>query len=266
MLGGNSLYMCSFTMPHDYGDRLAPMLRTVADGFRSVLTGRPWLSLKARVGIIGQIRAVEVTHGPNSWHPHLHVLVFIEGDLDAHGLAAMTLHFRGKWEKFITGAGYRQPSARHGVDIRRCYSAAEAGAYVAKIQDGGAVGNELARSDLKAGRNGHRTPFELLESFRWTGDLADLALWHEYEVATKGHQAITWSKGLKARLATADRSDEEIAAEEVGGDTLMVIDSESWRHVTGVPGLAAYLLDQAEANGRAGIVSALTKFGIGPAP
>jgi hypothetical protein len=174
----------------------------------------------------------------------------------------MNLHFREKWARFITGAGYRQPSAQHGVDIRRCYSAAEAGAYIAKVQDGGAVGNELARGDLKAGRNGHRTPFEILEDFRHTGDLADLALWHEYEAATKGHQCITWSKGLKKRLEISQKSDEEIAAEEIGGDIVMMIASESWRQITGVPGLPAYVLDQAEAGGRPAIIGALVRYGI----
>jgi hypothetical protein len=262
VLDGNSLYMVTLTFPHDAGMRLAPLMSLVADGFRAVISGRAWVKLKTRVGIAGQIRAAEVTHGPNGWHPHLHVLVFIDGDLDAAGLAAMTMHFRSGWERFITGAGYRQPSGQHGVVIRRCYSAAEAGAYVAKTQDGGAVGNELARSDLKQGRNGHRTPLEILESFRWTGDLADLALWHEYERATYRRQAITWSNGLKARLATEERTDEEIAAEEVGGDVLMVIDADSWRQVTLAPGLAAYLLDQAEADGRAGVLAALARHGL----
>ena len=80
-------------------------------------------------------------------------------------------------------------------------AAEEAGPYIAKTQDGGAVGNEMARADLKQGRDGHRTPFEILDDFRWTGDLEDLALWHEYERATKGQQAITWSKGLRQMLA-----------------------------------------------------------------
>ena len=36
-------------------------------------------------------------------------------------------------------------------------------------------------------------------------------MWREYERATKGRQAITWSKGLRQLLAMADRTDEEIA-------------------------------------------------------
>ena len=97
-----------------------------------------------------------MTHGPNGWHPHLHVLVLCERDPGAAGLAAMVLHFQARWRKVITDAGYRAPSDAHGVKVERCESAVEAGKYISK------VGDELARGDLKSGRKmGHRTPFEI---------------------------------------------------------------------------------------------------------
>jgi hypothetical protein len=260
--GSNSVYMVTLTFPHDLGMRLSSLLVLISEAFSATISGRPWIRLRGQLGIVGTIRSLEVTYGPNGWHPHLHVLVFAEGDSGAEGLVVMTEYFRARWTRFITQAGYRPPSDQYGVVIKRCYSAAEAAAYIAKVQDGGAVGNELARGDLKTGKNGHRTPFQILEDFRQIGDLADLALWHEYEMATKGHQCITWSKGLKKRLAVLEKSDEEIAAEEIGGDVVMMIASESWRQITGVPGLPAYVLDQAEAGGRPAIIGALARFGI----
>jgi hypothetical protein len=77
------------------------------------------------------------------------------------------------------------PHGQHGVNITRCASAEDAGQYIAKTQDGQAVGNEMARADLKHGRVGGRTPFEILDDFRWTGDNDDLIVWREYERATK---------------------------------------------------------------------------------
>jgi hypothetical protein len=265
---GNSVYMVTLTMPHDFGMKLAALLPVIADGFRSVISGRRWVKLRTQVRIVGTIRSVEVTHGINGWHPHLHVLVFTTGDPGADGLAQLAAHIRARWTAYIEGQGYRPPDAMHGVVIERCTSAAQAGVYIAKTQDGAGVGNELARADLKQGRNGHRTPFEILESFRWTGDVEDLALWHEYERASKGHQCITWSKGLRSLLAAHERTDEELAAEEVGGDVLMLIPYAGWRKVTGVPGLPAYLLDEAERDGAAAVAAALARFGIeaGPAP
>jgi hypothetical protein len=264
-LAGNSVYMVTLTMPHDFGMKLAALLPVIADGFRSVISGRAWLLVKARARVAGTIRSVEVTHGPNSWHPHLHVLVFIEGDPGAGALAALALHIRSRWARYIKAQGYRSPDLAHGVVIDRCTSAAEAGAYIAKTQDGAAVGNELARADLKTGRHAHRTPLQILEAFRWSGDIEDLALWHEYERATRGHQAITWSKQLRQLLTQSpERTDEEIAAEEIGGAVLVVIEARTWRSVTRIPGLAAHLLDEAERGGAEAVRCALARAAADP--
>jgi hypothetical protein len=263
---GHSVYMVTLTAPHDLGDRLAPLLATIADGFRAVISGRPWIRLRKQLHIVGTIRSVEVTHGRNGWHPHLHVLVYLEHDPGAEGLAALHSHVGERWRRFIVKQGYRPPDRLHGVVIERCTSAAEAGAYIAKTQDGASPGNELARADLKRGRNGHRTPLEILEAFRWTGDLEDIKLWRDYEKATKGHQAITWSAGLRKLLAAPERTDEEIAAEEVGGEVVALLAAGVWREVTRIPGLPALLLDEAERGQLAAVKATLARYGLGLGP
>jgi hypothetical protein len=261
----NSVYMITLTMPHDYGLPLAKLIPAIADGFRAVISGRAWVKLRAALGVAGTIRSMEVTHGVNGWHPHLHVLVFIDGDPGAAGLAALAAHVRRVWARHITKAGYRLPN-EHGVDIQRCASANEAGQYIAKTQDGRSAGNEVARGDMKSGRNGGRTPFEILDDFRWTGDGADLQLWHEYERATRGRQAIAWSKGLRELLGLADeQTDEQLAAAEIGGEDLAVITTPQWKRIIAVPGLAAYLLDRAEAGGLDAVNAVFSAYRIGVA-
>lgn len=267
---GNSVFQAAFTMPHDFGMRLAPLFDVIANGFRAVIRGRPWRRLKDELGIVGQIRAVEVTYGLNGWHPHLHVLVFVIGDRGAYDLADLELdrhplqvYFRDRWAAFVVAAGYRPPHEDHGVKVGRCYSAAEAGAYIAKTQDGKSVGNEMTRADLKTARGGHRTPLEVLEDFRWTGDEGQLALWREYERATKGRQCITWSKGLRKILAAdPERTDEEIAAEEVGGEGVAVLPAAAWSGIVRIAGLPAAVLDAAEIGGVTAINELLGKYGI----
>ena len=51
-------------------------------------------AIAARVPVAGPIRSVEVTHGPNGWHLHLDVLVFIRGEIGAEGLALLGAHVR----------------------------------------------------------------------------------------------------------------------------------------------------------------------------
>jgi hypothetical protein len=264
-LAGNSVYMATFTAPHDLGMKLKPLLSTIADGFRSVISGRAWVKLRKSLGIVGTIRSMEVTHGANGWHPHLHVLIYVDGKMDALQLATLVLYLRDRWRRFITEAGYRAPSDEHGVQVDRCLSAAEAGLYIAKTQDGKSVGNEMARGDLKDARNGGRTPFAILDDFRWTGDTDDLRLWHEYERATKGRQAITWSKGLRALLEVEEqeKTDEELAEEEVGGTDIAMIPKDVWKAVTRVPGLPAALLDVAERGGLAAMNDLLCRHGTG---
>jgi hypothetical protein len=261
---GNSVYLLTLTMPHDFGMPLAKLIPVIADSFRAVISGRAWVKLRDRVGVAGTIRSMEVTHGANGWHPHLHVLVFLDGDPDAEKLADLAVYVRRVWARQITACGFRVPNA-HGVDIQRCRSAAEAGLYISKTQDGRSTGNELARGDLKSGRNGGRTPFEILDDFRWTGDLEDLALWHEYERATRGRQAIAWSKHLreKLQLVAEELTDEEAAAAEVGGEDLVVIANWQWKRIVGVPGMAGWLLDLAERGGADAVDQALRAHGIG---
>jgi hypothetical protein len=289
---GNSVLMSTFTFPHDMGMPLKELLPVVADGFRALISGRAWAGtparhiperpskrggmlpakyypakpgLRDRLGIVGYIRSIEVTHGANGWHPHAHSLTYARGEMPAEDIVQLIVYQRKRWASWITGQGYRVPDAHHGVDVAMCYSAAEAGAYIAKTQDGASPGNELARSDLKQGRGGSRTPFEILDDFRWTGDAADLALWHEYERATKGHQCITWSKGLREILAVEERTDEEIAAEETGGQDIAQISSAVWCRIVTIPGLDAAVLDAAEDAGLIGINQLLARHGIGQA-
>src|SRR5207248_2300582 len=94
--------------------------------------------------------------------------------------------------------------------------------YVAKLQEGSAfrlhTAQELTRADLKHGRAGSLMPFDILAGFFETGDMALLDLWREYERETFGRSVIRFTKGLRARLLhEAEKTDEELAALEVGG-------------------------------------------------
>ena len=63
-----------------------------------------------------------------------------------------------------------------------------------------------------------------------------------------------------------DRTEEEIAAEEVGGDVLVLIEAAAWRSIAVMPGLPAFLLDTAERGGRPAVLAILARHGIGTGP
>lgn len=228
---GNEVYMLTFTARHVAVMALAGLLNLISAAFRSVIRGRPWRRLCGELGIAGHVRSLEVTQsGLNGWHPHLHVLLFVEGRLDGRGLAQLHRYFKGTriggvetpgaWGRFIQsvcqvcgkqkvrdvrakdpcvcgGPVYDPPSYQHGVHIERCYSAEDAANYICKTQETHKnVGAEVTRADMKTARGEHRVPFQILASAAG-GNEADLRLWHEFEQATKGRKCITWSRGLR---------------------------------------------------------------------
>ncbi len=84
------------------------------------------------------------------------------------------------------------------------------------------------RGDLKRGRRrASLTPFEILER-AIAGDSRSLALWREYERATKGRNALTWSPGLKARLGVDELLTDELAASTASGPVVVELTDTQW--------------------------------------
>jgi hypothetical protein len=249
MGGGGGAGFLTLTARHRDGQELARLLETISFGFRSVLGSRGWRIDREEFAIAGTIRSAEVTHGPNGWHPHLHVLVLTERPLPLSSWEVVGDRFYPRWCNVLVRAGYGRPTRSHGVHLSAVRSASDVAAYTAKIEDGAIarpVGRELTRHDTKqARRTEHRTPFTILRDFAETGDVHDRDLWREYETATKGKRSLQWSRGLKLRLLVGERTDEEIAAEDVGGEVLDVLSRPEWGYVRSKQ-IEAFLLGIAE--------------------
>lgn len=195
--GGGSVTLATFTIRHAHGQQLRALAASVAKAYRFLLAGRAWRDFQRDYAIIGHVRSLEVTHGPNGWHPHIHALFlssrrWTDGELDA---ALETLYRR--WSSCVERAGMvALPSRERGVDIRRMEGPTR-GSYIAKM--GLAV--ELTRSQVKSGRGeGYRTPWQILADAA-RGDAMAIKLWVEYCQGMKGRKALTWSRGLRERYA-----------------------------------------------------------------
>jgi hypothetical protein len=268
----------TLTMPHDFGDKTDKLLETVALAFRRVIGGRGYERDRERYGIVGTIRSLDITYGP---HPHLHVLVTISRVLTDAERVALLASFYGRWADTIESCGYRRPLP--GLcQMEPVRSADDVAKYVSKmalVEDAEKkphrVGLEMARHDLKQGRESdsrgrgreaHRTPFQILADFSQSGDMDDIALFNEFERAIKGHQAITWSRGLKAVLGVHEMTDEELAAEEVGGSDIILLEDEEWQLVVGTRGASARVLELAESDGPIGVLAYLSELAAKPPP
>ncbi len=110
----------------------------------------------------------------------------------------------------------------------------------------------MTRGDLKTGRTGSRTPFQILADYYQTGDARDRDLWREYGAVTRSLAAVRWSRGLRSSRARvggrAVQTDAELAAEDVGGKIVAVIATAPWIRIR-LAGLDHALLVAAEAGG-----------------
>lgn len=248
----------TLTVPHDAGDDLAALWDTISDGFARVLGGRGWMADRERYAVKGTIRATEVTHGANGWHPHLHVLVLSHAVLTEDEWQALVRSMGARWRSAVVAAGWRRPLGTIGVhnSAVSLRAAKDLARYVCKVEDEAKVtrslGNEMTRHDLKVGRRKGRGPFSILADAIATGDVDDLELWQEWERVSKGRRGLCWSKGLKAALAVDEVSDAAAAAAEVGGDAVMVVPSCDWALVVGTMGAPVGLLAAVEAEGEQG--------------
>lgn len=175
---------------------------------------------------IHYVKCVEVTHGANGWHVHVHALVFLRADAD---LDALGKSMFSRWRARLQNLGLRAPIAsKGGLDARWMRDADEAVAtYLTKGNYADAhaahlrAGYEVAGGSLKSARGQNVSPWVLLQR---AVDRADWRLWHEFEQGSKGRHQLTWSNGFRDVLGLgADASDEEIAAEEFGGDVVCII-------------------------------------------
>lgn len=257
-------FFLTVTLSHEAGDALLASFNALTQALRYLKSGKRYQQDKELFGIIGDIKAIEVTHGQNGWHPHAHILILTSRKLSADEFAAWVARLDARWAQALIKAGW--PEGKPGVRLTMVPVEKGKGiaAYVAKVQEKG-LGNEMARADMKDAREGNRTPFAILADFGNTGLADDLELWWEYEKATAGRSAIRWSPGLWAKLMPDQdqETDEEIAAEEMEGSTLAFLLPWTWRRIRAIEGAEIAVLEAVETEGWAGLLRVLLRYRIG---
>lgn len=245
---GGVVYHAVMTVPHHAFQACKPLRQAVTKAWQEVQRGKAWMRLKERYGFVGNIRSLEVTHGGNGWHPHIHVLMFFD-----HGdWLALTDEFGAelfaRWQAAVERLGMGKPS-RRAFRWERCWTPKEAGEYVAKW------GLEMTKGHMKTGkRSGQRTPWQILQDIAETGSEADKALFREYGQAFKGARQLTWSRGLRALYLVDDEmTDAEAAqAEPVESETVATVAADGYKILVSRE-LEIALLEHVERDGADGV-------------
>lgn len=253
------------TIPHSAEDKLGVTLGLLAEGRRYVSNQKAVKAARKAAGYVGGIAAREITYGVNGWHPHTHDIEFCERGVSLADFANLSSAYYDYLNRFYSNHGFDRLTRHHGVRVEQVQlDAVPLANYVAKLQAGADIrlytSHELARSDLKLGRLGSFMPFDIAGSFFETGDMDLLDLWHEYERETTGKSVIRFTKGLRARLLPheVEKTDEELAALQVGGDDVVRFAGWFYRKIAQVPGLEGRVLTALDTGGFAALVELLT--------
>jgi hypothetical protein len=179
-----------------------------------VQQGAPWKRAIEAAGLTGMVRALEVTHGGNGWHPHLHILLLFDPGTFSIEIQQFGIWIFERWARFIAKAGFGECNPAI-FRFEETHSPEAAGDYVAKWGPEA----ELVSGHTKKSKHG-RTPWMLLEAAA-NGDTRAGALFQEYAYGFKGARQLTWTRGLRERYGLRDVDDAELAAnEEEGGPSV----------------------------------------------
>lgn len=260
---GYSIAFGTMTLRHHAGQRLSALVNTLNECQRAVSQSRKVKDLRADLDRQGYVRTVEVTHGENGWHPHIHRIEIFKQQVTQDDLDSLADAEFSAWRKKALRMGLDEP-LRERYEIKLVtridkdlsdYLTKDifTGEQIVSEKDATSIGFEMTGSVTKKGkRKGSRTPWQLIMDYEVTEDARLLALWNEYEQAMHGKKMLTWSRGLKAEYGLRDVKDEKIAEEELGGseDTLFYI--LDWTKIASSPLLPPMLLEAVERDGLEG--------------
>lgn len=226
-----TLLLLTYTMRHGYSQALRPLRDGLLKAHRSIRSGEWFQNFKAAFSWLGSIRSLEVTHGNNGWHPHLHELVVLQRPLGG-SLGIFRDKLRVRWLTQLERVG-QGGSFDYALDVREGFGAVSN--YVAKFGrlPSWSLEHELVKGPVKMGKSGSRTPFQLLLDYAM-GDENAGELFREYVAATKGCKQLVWSPGLRELLGLGGEvADEGLCEDEPAGDevVLATLTFSDWQKV-----------------------------------
>ena len=242
-------HFVTLTFPHGISDDLNDILTKMSQAFKRLSAGK--YSVKnslARInpdlGIEGFIRAIEVTHGKNGFHPHIHMIVFTNSDTHSGHLKMV---YGDSWLRACRLAGLPIPSFEHGCTVQDGSFASD---YVSKW----GIEDEMTKSNAKKGKTKGLSPWGLLSCVldddnpdypaKKAGDL-----FRVYASAFAGRRQLYWSNGLRKRLDLAKEVTDQELVDKVEDDRASVLANitvDQWKAIRG-KGAQSYLLDLAES-------------------
>lgn len=197
---------------------------------------------------LGSVRSLEVTHGNNGWHPHVHEVLFMEDESLLNSYRAHDA-ITSQWVESLLKAGLGDRSKlndmlKHAFDIRGGDYVSD---YINKFGrepievNGWTIAHEVTKANSKWGKEArqiggdyHWTPFQLL-GFATDGSPDAAALFIEFSRAFEGKRMNYWTNGLKDWFNINEVEDEDLAEESASAEPdeefVIRLDTQQWRTI-----------------------------------
>lgn len=216
-LGGgfyHDAWMLTLTVPHYAGDAAADLVAGLYSAARLFFRGRTWARFRRRWGVVGVVRALDVTIKPDGTgtHPHFHVAVLARKAAASvwQPLRGMTATERetwledvcktelaDAWAAAVLAAGFRPKSLETLRQVG------------AQLQPGDRVGSYLAGWGLDDETTG--APLKKRSHLALLDDGGDFArhMYYVWRDAVEGRQ---WLSGMADARAAVGVTDDDVAA------------------------------------------------------
>lgn len=244
---GWGIHFVTLTVPHGIGDDLAVIKKLQQKALTKLSSGRGSIKNQLQANGIeqhGYIRAYEVTHGKNGFHPHFHIILFTSPNVTHKTIEK---YYSQAWQKACVSVGLPKPSDKHGCTVQDGSKAAD---YASKW----GIEDEMTKANTKVTKRSGKTPFGLLKAIlddddpEYSPEYAS-KLFRVYSKCMSGARQLYWSNGLRSKLALANEETDQQLAENISDDNsvyLASISFQQWKAVRKAKA-EAHLLTAAES-------------------
>ena len=226
--------MLTLTVRHARADSLTMLRKGLADSWRALWQSRRGQALR-REAVEGYIRAVDVTWGPNGWHPHTHNLILCRTEPEPSWIARL----RELWCSTVLRVMGKEFVPRDDEVGAHWTPNPPRSEYLLKL------GLEVAAISTKAAAEGHATVWDIARRAVQEDKRGELSrqwrsLWREWSEGMLGSRQLTWSRGLRKRAGLAIELEPEQLDLDLElhpknpNDWIVLIQPEDWRSVFGV--------------------------------
>lgn len=243
---GWQAHFVTLTVPHGIGDDLKHIKQLQQKALQRMSSGKNRIKeqlLRNGIDQKGYVRAYEITHGQNGFHPHFHIILFTSG------ASSDQIHrlYAPAWQKACVSVGLPKPSDKHGCTVKD-------GTYAAKYASKWGLEDEMTKANQKQASKKGETPWGLLRAVLDDGNPQyppeyAASLFKVYSNCMRGARQLYWSNGLRNALALApEQTDEQLAEKITDEDSVYLapITDEQWKAIRKAKA-EAHVLTAAEA-------------------